>query len=298
VNQDYEKRNVLLFCDGIRYSIEMARMAYTRLSDTLLTLSTYYLKPDLPGEEMPFLTLSATADAWSIVDCVNRLRNLLGRTPGLKQKSPQLQLFFRKTKDVDELRNSIQHLEGEIAGQYSQQKLFAWGVLSWLVPKGPESCLVLQLCPGTFVEGIRPLVNPVGRLLRQPIDHITLFGVKSLCISGLIEDVNTIAGWLGQQSPKFFAGKLPGVFMGLTASAAGPAGDRVAPGDVLGIAVGSQPAGKGHITRWRSYTCDCILEYNGELQLTRIVRVCQKHAHLSGQTLLEEVMKENRDKGT
>ena len=105
-----------------------------------------------------------------------------------------------------------------------------------------------------------------------------------------------IAGWLEQQSPKFFRGELPLTFVSLTATATERAGDRIVTGDVLDIAVDSQPAEGEHITRWYPDTCECVLEYNDEFQLKRVVQVCRRHAHLSGKALLQEALKENRGK--
>jgi hypothetical protein len=75
-------RRQALFIEGIRYSIDMAEIAYDRLRNTLLTISSM----DKSDAEDP-AHASAMLDAWSIVGSLNRLRRLLEYMPGTKGKN-------------------------------------------------------------------------------------------------------------------------------------------------------------------------------------------------------------------
>jgi len=70
-------RTQSLFIEGIRFSIEMADLAHSRLRETLPPLS----RMENPVGESPS-SVSAMLDAWSIVDSLHRLRGLLRHMPG------------------------------------------------------------------------------------------------------------------------------------------------------------------------------------------------------------------------
>lgn len=67
-------RRQALFLDGIRYSVEMADLAYTRLRQTLFNLA----EQRGSGTSLDhWLFVSAVQDAWSLIDSLHRLRGLL-----------------------------------------------------------------------------------------------------------------------------------------------------------------------------------------------------------------------------
>src|SRR3989442_1338100 len=67
-----------LFVDGIRYSIEMADVAFTRLCTVAVSVDNEGSLPD--GVEFAHVFL----DSWSIVDAVHRLRRLVDGFPRAK----------------------------------------------------------------------------------------------------------------------------------------------------------------------------------------------------------------------
>jgi hypothetical protein len=67
----------------------------------------------------------ASLDAWALVDTLNRLRVLITRLPGLRSKSPGAQVIVRALKPVEDLRNAVQHMDGEI-GPLSATNLPLW----------------------------------------------------------------------------------------------------------------------------------------------------------------------------
>lgn len=165
-------RKQTLFFDGIRYSVEMADLAYQRLQSTLLGM-----QPDKNETESEHLSFaSAVLDAWSIIDSIYRLRSLLNQAPGVKQKAPVLRIFLEKTADIEHLRNSIQHLNTQIETLLNQN-LPVWGVLSWVTMRDPEkqTAFTCALIAGTASPSQgHTMVNPAGKAFVPPIDLITL----------------------------------------------------------------------------------------------------------------------------
>ena len=122
---DFSREQALIF-DGIRYAAEMADIAYWRLFDLLEQMSF------LPNDQLTTRQIAvAMLDVWSIVDSVNRLRDLLREVPGVRH-DVWWELFMRRTAEIGALRNDIQH-------QISKARLQAlvanagqiWGFLSW-----------------------------------------------------------------------------------------------------------------------------------------------------------------------
>ena len=75
---DFSREQALIF-DGIRYAAEMADLAYWRLFDLLEEMSF------LPSDQLTTRQIAAAMlDVWSIVDSVNRLRDLLKEVPGVR----------------------------------------------------------------------------------------------------------------------------------------------------------------------------------------------------------------------
>ena len=118
-------RKQALFIDGIRFTFEMIDVAYVRLLYILEQITT----DDSFREEHPMA--EAFMEAWSIVDSVHRLRCLISQMPGFKQNElPQRKIFLEKTKDVEDFRHTIQHLNNDII-KLADQNEPAWGILSW-----------------------------------------------------------------------------------------------------------------------------------------------------------------------
>lgn len=159
------------FLDGIRLAFEAIFISYERLVGTLLTLALLPDLAELPQQSLP----TAMLDAWSLVDCVDRLRFLLANTPGLKKSVPALRLFEDAAAGIRELRNHSQHLSGDIGEAAIDE--FAWGQLAWLCPvagEHPDASIAYAIAPGALVDAIISLVNPAGRSHLGRIDNIEL----------------------------------------------------------------------------------------------------------------------------
>ena len=188
-----------LFLDAIRYSVEMADIAYNRLTQTLLSLTVEH-EQGKGLKNLGTTTVLALLDAWSIVNSTYRLRNLFKQMPYVKQKASKLAIFYRQTKSAEELRHGIQHLNHEI-DKLVADALPAWGVLNWVAVLEPdnENILTCSLIPGTVFQRSTPMFNPVGREIRPPIDFITLETEHSLCLSDVMQHVSEVVSSLQRE---------------------------------------------------------------------------------------------------
>jgi hypothetical protein len=183
-------RKHMLFYDGIRYSVEMADLAHNRLRETLYEIAQSPYAPDPASHDFA----SAVLDAWSIVDLVHRLRSLIEQAPGIKQKSPSLLSFMKKTADVERLRNAVQHLNQQIH-KIADLNIPVWGALSWVTLLDPElrSVWTCTLVAGTFFERSEPLISPLGKQFHPPVDLITLEASNcSVCLSDAMRSVEQV----------------------------------------------------------------------------------------------------------
>jgi hypothetical protein len=160
------------FCDGLRFTAEMADLAYTQLSSCLF--NDY--APNRTGTQnatTPFLF------AWSVVDSAFRLYGLVKNFPGFagKNKIPEFRAFERHMKPIEELRHSVQHMHDDIR-QYGPEWRPVWGDLNWIrlsdtePGKGGHMCVLVS---GSMQSDRRyDVTNPLGLVCKFPIDHITL----------------------------------------------------------------------------------------------------------------------------
>lgn len=152
----------ILFLDGLRYSAEMAHIAYERLRETLSHIE------EADSRLIASESASALQDAWSIIDSVNRFRDLLPHMPGI-EKGAWLRLLKERTSVVATLRDCVQHQQKEIdkliraGGQI-------WGYLSW------ASDRKWQMLSGgtTFVGDQWLFMGPISLPFQVPEDRIRL----------------------------------------------------------------------------------------------------------------------------
>ena len=198
-------RKQMLFFDAIRYSIEMADLAHGRLRQILEEFASCYR-----SERPPQKYVCAFLEAWSVIDSVHRLRQLLFRLPGLKQNAPGFQLFQRQTKDVLDLRNCLQHLNKEVEAALKGH-LPLLGGINWVYAEkaGSGSVLSCALIAGT-VWGKKKgpqLVNPCGKKIFPPVDLITLqVSSHRVSLSEVMNAVKALANSIEKQLQSQFAG--------------------------------------------------------------------------------------------
>ena len=201
---------VPLFYDGIYYSVKMARTAYNSLVERLCTLANSQYKED---KEIPYLAELAVTEAWSIVDSLFRLYQLLNHTPGLKQNAPELVLFYRKIKPIEDLRHSIQHLD-EYLEQYSRDEIPAWGRLTWVCPTSQTKYKACMILLGDYQPNLSLMPSHLGENMREPIDLITLTTRNSVCLTHMIDALDRIMPWLNEQLQNIFNRKHQLIYVG------------------------------------------------------------------------------------
>jgi hypothetical protein len=154
------QRRQELFLDGIETSLDMANICYVRLRQSLFE----YCEIDDSGRTLE-LHEKILLDAWSIVDIINRLRLFISQVPGLKQNE-QVKLFQSGTKEVESLRDFVQHLDHELISMEKSGNPL-WGTLSWIYQTPDmevnKEVKVLLLIPGRIAVS-----------KGHPIDHISL----------------------------------------------------------------------------------------------------------------------------
>ena len=159
----------VLHLDGIRISVEMAEVAAERLLASLHKASDGSISAEVVRQIVPMAML----DAWVIVECIHRVRELLEHMPGLKQKDPVIQLFYRKTLEAKRMRNFVQHLKGEI-GKVATRELPLWGVLSWRSADVDSTQIGHLLVPGTLYPGSKNHGPYFGEACKAPVSDLVL----------------------------------------------------------------------------------------------------------------------------
>lgn len=156
-----------LFLDGIRYGIEMADIAFSRLTD--------YLKVASVSKEPEGSFAGAFLDAWAFVDSIHRLRELLQQMPNAKTgRNPSVRDFLSQTEVCRTLRNGFQHLRREISAMAGSLEPIH-GVLKWIYLDSSETGRSLAMASGKIrTEALIPVINPVGLDFFGQLDHIEL----------------------------------------------------------------------------------------------------------------------------
>ena len=204
-----------LILDGIRYSIEMADAAYSKLHKTIFDKMcskaeeiSNTTKEQIKSKTKHVDNVSVFLDAWSVVDSVHRLRGLFKCAPFIVQDSG-CQQFYQDTNDIQLLRNIVQHLPGKI-NEITSQYFPILGVLSWFYVSDLENKIGLNcsLLAGTLFNNMRiDFVNPSNskRNLIYPLDLITLNAYKySVCLTDIMMYVEKMTRIIENQMKEQF----------------------------------------------------------------------------------------------
>jgi len=185
------ERDVVIL-DAVRYSLEMVDIAHRRLLQAALGASAREV------DSYNRVGAALLIDAWSIVDSINRLVLLLGCLRKAK-RHPTVQILTRAAETATQLRNGAQHLDNEINTLVQSQRP-AWGSLSWLfMPEAAPRGTIVIFVSGTIRTMEQPLVNPIGKNIRFPIDLITLTAHgASLCLSDVMRTLPSVVQTLEQ----------------------------------------------------------------------------------------------------
>jgi hypothetical protein len=181
-----ERKKLVFYLDGLRYSFQMANLATARLRETLDEIAQCYSKDEYTENQIT----SCLLDAWTFVDICHRVRGLVQQVPGLSKKLPCIQLFLRGTEHIDNLRNYVQHFRRGIPNIPPQSNPL-WGVLSWTPTNDKTVCYTIfsgNLTPGVsgyslsldtysskFVDSIKLVANGIEvdfGIISEQLDRI------------------------------------------------------------------------------------------------------------------------------
>ena len=196
-------RDQAMFLDGMRYSVEMTDLAYTRLRNCLYRVAVGQREGKSYTPALP----TALLDAWSMVDNLHRFRELLQQMRGIKQRSADVQLFLRRSAKIEDLRNGVQHLPTEIR-DLRAANLTVWGVLHWFVlweVEGRGKANAYALIAGSVDTATLGPVATDDRAVQAPIDLITLDAHGSaVCLSDMWRALaEYVAGFEAILRPQF-----------------------------------------------------------------------------------------------
>jgi hypothetical protein len=188
---DVETRTVL-FIDGIRYSIETLDLAYERLRDTLSAFERRECAATSVGRKI----VQAIGDAWMMIDSAHRLRELIQQMPQLKQREPQVQLFERNTRDIEDLRHFVQHFRSGIDG-FVAKRMPLWGTLSWgRISPDTNVAECHTIVPGTFYGGVWAPSCTLDTVEWKFVDGVVLHAAGARCdLTRLFNRVADLAQW-------------------------------------------------------------------------------------------------------
>lgn len=194
---------LVLFVDGIRYSMETLELTHSRLLSTLESISGF--QNDKP--KLSQMIAEAISDAWGMVDSAHRLRELVQQMPRLKKSEPDVQLLIRETKAVEDLRNFAQHFRTGIDG-FVSKRLPLWGTLSWNrqnAETGVPECHTI--IPGTYYNHVMAALNDFNSVDWQFSGGIILRSSEAHCdLVALFQRISRFAHWFAQ----WFENEFPG----------------------------------------------------------------------------------------
>jgi len=197
-------RRSVLYLDGIRYCLHIFDISQTRLVNALKMLSS---DPDATAQASEHIA-SAVSDAWTMIDSAHRLRELLSQAPGLKKNEPALQIFLRRTQDIEDLRHFYQHFRNEI-DSFASTGMPLWGTLSWIhtdVETGENTNFTIV--PGTFFSGASVYSCTIDTMEMKYIQRAAFYaGSAMVDLAVLSEQVEQFVTWYCE----WYLEKFPGV---------------------------------------------------------------------------------------
>ncbi|MGZ8165179.1 MAG: hypothetical protein ACXW04_06790, partial [Methylobacter sp.] len=186
------ERKAVLFFDGIRYSFHIFDLAAARLTTTLHELSQEQEDKAAIADRIAL----AMSDAWMLIDSAHRLRELVEQAPRLRKKQPELQLFLRRTANVEVLRNFFQHFRNEIDA-FANQAIPLWGTLTWAYVS-PETGAPQNytIAPGTIFNDVTLHTCTFDTVKWKYGERVLLYaGSTKLDLAALFEHVTEFASW-------------------------------------------------------------------------------------------------------
>lgn len=162
-----------LFIDGIRHSVEIMDLAFTRLRATLTNIAT----ADPEALNLPAASTHAFLDAWAMVDAIDRFRTLCKLMPNSIPGTlpPGTETLEAVTQPFRNLRNVADHL-AERADYVVSKGGAALGTLTWFTgfQLEPPTGWICTLRPGTIRQSPEAAPGQITMTVDWPTDHIRL----------------------------------------------------------------------------------------------------------------------------
>lgn len=160
----------LVALDVVSHARDITSLSGQRLTQTLTDIAI--------GKSADSIQIaSAFADAWSVVDAVDRIRSMVRLLAKHLHESfkPVTTAFDEETKVIRELRNLTDHLPQRIEGVLASN-MPAIGRLSWVTVISTESALFCALDPGTVRSTKKAITLPDvgGRSVVLPTSAVLL----------------------------------------------------------------------------------------------------------------------------
>ncbi len=196
------------FVQGVRIAVEMAQLSSTRLRDVLEATS---VEGKYPGDAWPAQSASVFLDAWSLVDSIHRLRELLRAFPNMSKRGGLLKVFLQATSGVRTLRNHVQHLGGDLVNR-DLGHLPVWGIIGWIWTINGSHTRFRSgvITAGADANMLRPILLPMDRVFHDPLDHITLsVGGDQINLSEAMRLVIRLGRAMEEQLRPQFEGRQP-----------------------------------------------------------------------------------------
>lgn len=224
----HEKQRAWL--EGVRFSVEILDLKIRRLIGTLAGLLQLAsnARDEVAQEKIQVIAgdaySAAIADAWTALDAAWRLKRFLidGRFPmqGISPPVPPSEddvVLLRPFRDalngVKKLRDQYQHLDNNVDSALTEAG-GVWGFVSWVTGTPADHTKVHShlLVPNSTVIGETyfPMVNPAGKTMHGPIDHVTInaFGL-SVSLSELHRGISSVIKQLETVLRPQFSGHEP-----------------------------------------------------------------------------------------
>lgn len=200
-------RQRVLALDGIRFGLGATEIGYGRLQYTLAELMRFAAPEHWPKRRN--LITTATVDAWTVIDAVHRLRSLIARLPGLKQKVPEIRTFARDTQPAKSLRNFVQHLPDELS-RLDGSVMPLWGSISWrTIDLSETQQSGYTIGPGTVVEGSTVSGPKFGPPNRDLVGMVTLAaGGYSANLTDIVSAARVLVAYVEGVLDPEFAGRM------------------------------------------------------------------------------------------
>ncbi len=200
-----EDRKQIFIIDAIRYFFVELIHTFAQTQRSLTDIEEKLRRGHALSEDETLLVISA---CWRTIDTMYRLSGLLRQVRGLSQKSPELQIFYRKISKVEDFRHLYQHLNTEIP-KLSEDSGPILGYIAW---KTNDPKLGLTIAVGTIPSNTNIYSLAYDRSINEIVDQ-TLFvaGTHSIDLNPLPAACEKIRdffnswldsqGYLAEESP-------------------------------------------------------------------------------------------------